>query len=657
MTSQPSAEFSNLVIARPIPGISDDGEDQAGIVSRLRRRKFPLLGMFVLTLGLVASLYVIVPVSFTGQANVILASPEPLLESADPIFEQKEGDPADLESQVFVLASFDLLHKVVSQPAIAALIESECQVRATQPIGYLQELLAPFDCHRYSLDPVLAAEYVQHRLSVSDTGRSRIITVSYSSPIPEAVREIPNAIVKTYIADKLEGKLDSRLAAVTWIRSETARLSTDLGETEKRIQEFRRDHGLVQGQNASLASEQLTSISQQLTGADAALSDTAARISQLNSGGSILKQDYASQTALVSLLRRQLEEARRRVAAGTDAETEIASLQRHADVQRELFIDLSKKANAIETVLRLVTGNARVVSYAQLPSNPSFPRKLPFVLGGLIASMGLGVGTALLLDRNDRSVRTRRGLEMAVGIPVLGYIPALSRVRPTTWRKIVTQSPMQDAVRNLYARCVLLRGPRRPCSILVTSAQPLDGKTFVTLALAHFAAQSGQRVLAIECDLRQPDFQRAFKLVSKPGLSDYLRGYASCEDVVRPSGMFDLDIIAAGMPAVDSAELISNGRIEYLLLWARSRYDLILIDSPPSQALMDASLLASRVEGVLFCARWGISSSRIVSDAVQDLSNNGARFLGVAIDRVNTKQLPLYEASGTYCSGYQPGAG
>lgn len=684
-------------------------DEPSAILGRLRRHKFVFVCVFTLTLALFGAVYEILPRSFNGQATVVLAIAEPPLGGTDLLLDQKHGDPADVESQMVVLGSFDLLRKIVSRPEIAALVERECEMRKAQPLRRVMELLIKSDCDKYSSDTA-AAQYLQKWLNVSENGRSRVITVSYGSPLPEASQMIPNAIVDAYVVNKLQDKLNSRLTAVTWLRSEIGNISADLADTEARIDAFNREHGLVRGQTSSLASEQLTAISQQLAaardaqslatakleqlvgGADAAretlenraisdikqqLADMTGKIANLENEhgpgypalagllqqkaslevrletetsriGKSLRQDYETTSSRVAALQEQLEKAKQSVAAGTNAETQIASLQRHADVQRELYIDLSKKVDTLETERRVLSGNVHVVSHAQLPEGVAFPRKLPFIIGGVLFAAGASLGTTLLLDRGDKTVRSRRNLQFAAGVPVLGYIPALRRTQLASCREVLGPSGLQEAIRKLYANCVLMRDTGRPQSVLVSSALPRDGKTFVTLALAQFAAASGQRVLAIEGDLRRPDFHRALNEKSSMGLSGYLRGVAECEQVVQSSHIPGLDVVVAGEPALNSTELISNGRIDGLLAWAQSRYELILIDSPPSQVLMDSHLLATRVDGVLYCARWGSSDTRLVSNAVQELVSLGARVLGIVIDRVNARQLPFYDGYSSY---------
>ncbi len=697
-----SVAVAGTLISPPL----DDDADKFNFLSRLRRHKLVFCGIFLLTLGFMGAIYAVAPRTYQGQASIILAASEPVLRGMDPVIEQRHGDPADLQSQALVLHSLNLLQGIAARPEIATLIKRECQTGKVEPLGRLRGILRPADCDKYETDKVAAAEYLQSHLGVSEDGRSRVINVAYTSSIPASASIIPNAVVKAYLAERLEDQLNSRLVAVSWLHSEITRVSNDLTETEARIAAFHRQHDLMRGETSSLDAEQLTLADRELASARSAQSEAAAQLAQLTGGAAAnapatlqnraindikqelsrvasqaaalesihgtaypqlvalhqqeaalnvrlnremarvaasLRQTHAAATAKVATLERQLGDAKRRVTAATNAQTEIASLQRHAEVQRELYVDLRKKVDALEIERRVLTGNTRVVSDAQYPDAPASPRKLSFALGGLMLAVAAAVGATLMLDRGDRTVRTKRSLERVAGVPVLSHIPALRPSKLASCRKVMTPCALQEAARQLFANCVLMYGANRPRSILVTSALPKDGKTFVTLALAQFAARSGRQVLAIEGDLRRPDFERALSIKATRGLSDYLRGDAKLEEVLLPGGIPGLDVIVAGRPTFDSTELISNGRVADLLSSALDRYDLILMDGPPTEVLADSYLLAKEVDGVLFCVRWGISDMRTVTQAVHELTAHGARVLGLAIDRVVARQLPLYE--------------
>jgi capsular exopolysaccharide synthesis family protein len=706
--STPPEPRSIAMAGIPITSPLEDEADRFDLLSRLKRHKLIFSSIFLATLAFMGGIYAVAPRVYQGQASIILATLDPVLGSRDPVAEQKHGDEADLQSQALVLHSLNLLEKVSAQPAIPALIKRECEARKLDLLGRLKEILKPQNCNKYERDKTAVAVYLRDHLGVSEDGRSRVIDVSHTSPIPESAEVIPNSVVEAYIDQTLQDRLNSRSVAVDWLRSEIARVTNDLSETEKRIEAFHREHDLMRGQTSSLAAEQLTLVDQELASARAAQSEAAAQIKELGGGAAdapatlqnhavndikhelsmvtaqvaglesnhspnypqlvalrqqeralnerlnremgrvaaSLQKTYAAASAKVAALEQHLANAKRRVAAATDAETEIASLGRRADVHRELYVDLSKKVDALEIERRVLSGDARVLSYAQYPDQPASPRKLSFALGGVILALAAAVGAALMRDRGDRTVRSKQSLERLVGLPVLSHIPALRSRKLANCRQVMTPCALQEAARQLFANCILIHGNNKPRSILISSALPKDGKTFVTLALAQFAARSGRRVLAIEGDLRRPDFEHALSMKVVKGVSDYLCGDAKFEEVLSPSGISGLDVIAAGRPTFDSTELISNGRIADLVSAALDRYDLVLIDGPPTEVLADAYLLAKEVDGVVFCVRWGSSDTRTVSQAIQGLMARGVRVLGFAIDRVVARQLPLYKKYG-----------
>jgi len=152
-------------------------------------------------------------------------------------------------------------------------------------------------------------------------------------------------------------------------------------------------------------------------------------------------------------------------------------------------------------------------------------------------------------------------------------------------------------------------------------------------------------VLAVEADMRRPGWREALRIdANGPGLADVLRGAADTQDALRRTTL-GFDVLTAGAATIASTELLSNGRITPLLAWARQHYDLVLIDSPPSQRLMDAHLLAGQVDAVLFCARWGHSSLDAVAEGVRDMRQAGGKVIGVALSMVKPREYPLYSAA------------
>jgi polysaccharide biosynthesis transport protein len=620
------------------------------------------------------------------------------------------GDPADLESQQVVMSSPLLLRELLDDPEVHAALMGECEASPPNPTvervkGWLGLKLAR-PCAERLADLTGEVAELSGRYTITTNGRSRVINVAFVSPQAEVAQLMANKLVEAYLGLRTQERLKPREAAIAWLQAETNRLSERLKSSEATIEAFLHEHGLVKGQVAPIASERLTELAQQLVAAQADLAASGGKLGQagnatrdvLDSRGvgdlkmqqatvaaqlaqlstrygpsnpaiqelqnqkagidraisqemarvsQSTRYDYQAASSRVATLQAQLDAMKKEVGANDNATTQIATLQRDADVDRELYIDLTKKLNELQTESRLVVGDARLVSLAELPDKVFFPKKLTFGLTGLLLGFTFATVAALLRDRADRTVRGVGGLQAAAGLRVLAHVPQVRRLgrgAAKLTEQVERPSAFQEAIRHLYAECVLVDHNPPVRSILVTSSEPGEGKTFVALSLGYFAALSGKRVLVLECDLRRPTFGQTLGLGSQAGMSELLRGTARVEDVISPGGIAGLDVVMAGRPSIDSTELLSGAALGQLLSWATSRYDLVLIDSPPSRALQDARILARRADGVLYCTQWGRSQMESVLEGVHELQAAGGHMLGLVLDRVETERYRLYDA-------------
>jgi capsular exopolysaccharide synthesis family protein len=187
-------------------------------------------------------------------------------------------------------------------------------------------------------------------------------------------------------------------------------------------------------------------------------------------------------------------------------------------------------------------------------------------------------------------------------------------------------------MRNL--RTALTKTPEQKI-IAITAARPDEGKTTLTVALARGLAAGGQSVLAIDGDVRQPSFDTIFGAGGALGLTDFLAGAASLDEIILADPLSPLHIIGAGRQGQDALSLFLSPALPALLAQLRDRYDLVLIDVPPAFALAEASVLASLADGALLCVRWAKTPGRVVQAAVLLLAEARVTLLGAALTRVN----------------------
>jgi len=427
-----------------------------------RRRVFGTV--FAATICLAVLALLVLPVRYLATASVIVAEQELGAGHSSPAWDQKIGDPADLESQLLVIRSPRLLRLVMNAPGVVDAVVRECGrgglLGSSQP------------CERLKSDPGAFIDYVETRFSIASAGRSRVINISYQSSLPDVAQTLANALTEMFLDDQRDEGANSREVASSWLRKELKQLDEQLQAADDKIQKFRRTKGLMRGANAPISSERLSSISQQLAQAEAAKTEAAARLqeikseqargptdapsvlssrsiadlkqqlttvsAQLASAATMLgpkhpsmlalsreqalvqqrltdemqniaasaQKTYDANDAAVRSLKVQLDAAKAEAGSATLDEASIESMVRDTDIKRQQYAELYKKASELETERRVLRGSTRLVSLAELPSKPFFPKKLPFLAAGVTLAVIFGIGAALMADRLAPAART-----------------------------------------------------------------------------------------------------------------------------------------------------------------------------------------------------------------------------------------------------------
>jgi polysaccharide biosynthesis transport protein len=321
----------------------------------------------------------------------------------------------------------------------------------------------------------------------------------------------------------------------------------------------------------------------------------------------------------------------------------LAELQREAAVNRNLYEAFLTRLNETRAQTHMQQADARVVSFARAPINPSFPPTR--ILTGLafLASMMISGLLILVIERLDRRLVSTHQVEVISGISGIGITPRIPgrkyRADPCLYLRDKPASVYAESVRS--ALTLIQAAPDAPKSILVTSPLPGDGKTTLSVSLACVAARSRQRVVLVDCDVRRSRARHLFKMGSGAGLLDYLNGEADIEDIVNVMEEGPSIIVgssSAPMRGGDGAYLINGPRLKRLLQRLSETYDVVVIDSPPVLAVSDAIHLSKIVDTTLLAVRWGITTRDSMALTVDLLNQAGSDIAGVVITAVDLKK-------------------
>ncbi|MBK9713245.1 MAG: polysaccharide biosynthesis tyrosine autokinase [Kouleothrix sp.] len=292
---------------------------------------------------------------------------------------------------------------------------------------------------------------------------------------------------------------------------------------------------------------------------------------------------------------------------------------------------------------------AVVVDEAPLPLAPLPNQTIQYTLIALLASLTLGAAIAFLLEYVDYTIKDPETLERIYGSAPQGVIGMLAgkRLKGRSRAQLVTlidpHSPIAESFRALRTGVGVagLVSPLR--SVLVTSAQPGEGKSFVAANLAISLAQNGHRVILVDADLRKPSLHYTFNLPLEPGFSNLVVGAQSAiDDVLQPTEVENLRVLTCGIVPPNPAELLGSPRAVLMMEQLARHADVVVYDSPPAATVIDAVVLGPRVDAVLHVIHAGKTRIDLVRRCRAMLERGGAHVLGAVLNQVRMPELQSY---------------
>jgi polysaccharide biosynthesis transport protein len=310
-----------------------------------------------------------------------------------------------------------------------------------------------------------------------------------------------------------------------------------------------------------------------------------------------------------------------------ELEREIA---RKLKVSQETYAALMKTLQEFRISENQNIGNVDVVAPATVPEEPIYPKILLNLAIGTVLGVLLGIGTALLLEALDNTVKTVKEAQEIFDLTVLGNIPraegaekvdrkSLERSTPKLIVRDEPRSAMSEAYRTLQSNLKFLSSDNPPRVIVMTSAVPQEGKSTTTANLALVIAEMGNRVLVIDADLRRPSQHQIWELPNNSGLTNILVETGQWSDVIR-SENDQLDIITAGVTPPNPIKLLDSLRLTQLIKAWREVYDYVIFDTPPLAVASDALLIAQMADGLLMVTRPGVITSPTAELAKESLA-------------------------------------
>lgn len=348
---------------------------------------------------------------------------------------------------------------------------------------------------------------------------------------------------------------------------------------------------------------------------------------------------------------------------------ELLRLKRSKEIYENIYGILLEKAEEQRILSASSSAGIKIVDVACMPENSIPKNETRYYVLGVLLGLVLGFGIAFFIEFNDTTIKSTDDIERHLNLPVMGTIPHIThnkkddiKLRRKTSRRSkrfsTTQYPRNllnfsgdesvtaESYRSLRTNLSFV-SPDNPLKcLLVTSAGPIEGKSLTIANLALAYAQMGKKTLLVDTDLRRPVMHHLFEVKREPGFSDLFIAKPEYDQVIRPTQKENMFLMTAGMFTPNPAELIASQRMANHVAYFRENFDIVFFDTPPVVAVTDATLLGTKLDGVLMVIRSHRTAREIVQRARTILDNVGVKIVGTVLNDIDLSHR--YSSYGYY---------
>jgi polysaccharide biosynthesis transport protein len=400
-----------------------------------------------------------------------------------------------------------------------------------------------------------------------------------------------------------------------------------------------------------------------------------------------MKNEVAVATSAVAALQEQIVKVSDRLNMLSHASIRLDELTRTADATRLVYENFLSRFKETDARSSFQTADARVIGEAQIPTQPSSPRKTLLMLMAGVFGLSLGVAIVFLRNLVISPVSTSEDLRGLTQSPTLAMLPHVTHnnskgawlenkvsnheaqlllggieafkskflvvPRRGAWLEGELSgsapSPFLEGIRAIRTKLFSVPRSQRPHVLMVTSTLAGEGKSSICFALAHVLKQPDISVVVLDADLRRCDTVETLKLSPKIGcLVDFLEGKRAFKGLVEHSEMLGVDIVVPTRSARNAADLLASQAFSGMVTQLSSRYNVVIINAPPVLDLSDALLLAKFADATIFAVQSGRTPAKAAAQSLARLREAGATVVGTVMTQVRRKDVASGDVYGSY---------
>ncbi|MEQ5727585.1 polysaccharide biosynthesis tyrosine autokinase [Providencia rettgeri] len=481
-------------------------------------------------------------------------------------------------------------------------------------------------------------ENLRNTLTIAEVGKGTgIINMAIKGADKTENVQILNSIIQNYVDQNTERKKEVTNNTLLFLDEYLPKIKTKLDNYENQLNTFRKKN-----ESIDLSLEAKSAL-------DSAL-QVEEKLNELTFKEVEIQQLYTrNHPAYQSLLdkRQQLLREKEKISKAIqklpNTQQQIVRLTRDVESEQAIYNQLVAKQQELSVLNSGITADVRIIDSAESQPNAVAPKKALILV--LAAILGFIVGCAYVIAREffNNTIKGTEDID-ALGINVYATIPFSTHekklIAEGNKHPLALENPADtavEAIRSLRTSVYFSVMNQGNNLVMVTSASPGVGKSFVTSNMAVVLANAGKKVLLIDTDLRKGCIHKAFGLSNKLGLSDYLSQSDTSQPNIHSNVIENLDVICRGKNVTHSSELLMGERFKRLLDTVKGQYDIVVIDTAPILAITDSAIIGKYVGTSLLIAYYGVNTVKDVELSLKRFKQNDIEITGVILNGIDAK--------------------
>jgi len=475
-----------------------------------------------------------------------------------------------------------------------------------------------------------------------DSKKSQVVYINVEDTDALRASSIANTLAELYIKRDLDSRNRTLQEAGQWLQDQLDDIRKKGQEAEKALNDYAQKNKIVTTADAGLSQESL-------------LDNLKIRKSELETQIKEASIRYKDKHPTMIALRDGLSDVNKKIDVETDNLLKLKDklvqyniLRKEVESINQLYNAMLQRSKEVGVSEKIETSGIRILDKAYPPSKPFKPDMKKDFLFALVFSLFFGCGLAYFAESWDSTMRSAEDISSYLDLPFLGYIPPCDKEAKNDTEKSMVVIHQKDSLsaesfRALRTSILFSYPEDKPLkSIIITSALPQEGKSFISTNLAIAFAKLNEKVLLIDLDMRKPKLNKIFNFELKPGMSTILTGNIDFDKALRPTLIPNLTVITSGIIPPNPSELLHSNKLVSFIEKAESAFDRVIIDAPPILVGPDSSLIANRVDGVILVIKGASTRLPELALAKKKLIEAKASIIGAVINNLSSGSQDRY---------------